>query len=379
MLQIAIEMLLGDKVKYLVLISGLAFSTLLMTQQSSIFWGVMRWTTTMLRNTNIPVWVVDPHVEQITDIKPMRDTDLTRVRSVPGIDWALPLYYFLLEGKLYNGSFMTLQLMGVDSATLTGVPPTFIKGRLEDLWQSGAVIVDETGLNKLSKTLKKPLDIGDVFDINDHEVKIVGIVKAEQSFFGYPFIYTTYERAIEIAPKTRKNLSFILVQPKAGITPSAMVQTIEKETGLRAYTKESFFWKTLWWFFINTGIPVSFGATIILGFVIGIAVAGQTFYSFVNENLGNFSALKAMGADNSLLRHMVFFQAFIAGFIGYGIGLGITVINGVILFTTGRIPFYFSWQIPLLTFFMIVLISFFSAFLSLRKIETLDASEVFRA
>ncbi|MBS4168702.1 ABC transporter permease [Parachlamydia sp. AcF125] len=378
MLQIAIEMLLGDKVKYLVLISGLAFSTLLMTQQSSIFWGVMRWTTTMLRNTNVPVWVVDPHVEQITDIKPLRDTDLMRVRSVPGVDWALPFYYFLLEGKIYNGSFMTLQLMGVDSSTLTGVPPVFVKGRLEDLWQAGAVIVDEEGLKKLSKTLEKPLDIGDFFDINDHEVKIVGIVKAEQSFFGYPFIYTTYERAIEIAPRMRKNLSFVLVKPKPGVLPDQMAKSIETKTGLRAYTSETFFWKTMRWFFVNTGIPVSFGATIILGFVIGIAVAGQTFYSFVNENLGNFSALKAMGADNRLLRRMVFCQAFAAGFVGYGIGLGITILNGVTLVRWGSIPFYFSWHIPLVTFCMIVLISFFSAFLSIRKIETLEASEVFR-
>lgn len=379
MIRLAIEMLIGDKVKYLVLISALAFSTLLMTQQSATFWGVLRWTTTMLRNTNVPIWVVDPNVQQITDIKALRDIDLDRVRSVQGVKWALPFYYFLTDGKLYNGTFMIFQLMGVDSTTLTGVPQKFLKGKLEDLWKSGAVIIDEAGLKKLSAGLDKPLDIGDVLDINDNEIKIVGVVKAEQSFFGYPFIYTTYERATQIAPKTRRTLSFILVQPKDGVDVDDLARRIQRETDLGAYTSDNFYWGTLKWYFLKTGITLSFGATIILGFIVGIAVAGQTFYSFVNENLGNFGALKAMGASNSLLKKMVIVQALLAGFIGYGIGLGLATIVGIFLLLSDRLPFYLSWQITLLTLVMILVICLFSAVISIRRINKLDASEVFRA
>ncbi len=45
MYHIALRMLLGDRGKYLMLVSGLTFATLLMTQQASVFCGLMLWTT----------------------------------------------------------------------------------------------------------------------------------------------------------------------------------------------------------------------------------------------------------------------------------------------------------------------------------------------
>jgi putative ABC transport system permease protein len=376
---IALKMLIGDRAKYLMLVSALSFATLLMTQQTSVFIGLMRWTTATLRNTNAPIWVVDPNVQQVNEVKPMRDTDLARVRSVSGVGWALPFYFSIQQARLYNGKFKSIQLFGVDPATLIGVPPVMLKGRLEDLWQSDAVIIDQVGIEKLSQDSERKLDVGDIFDINDHEARIVGICEAELSFFGYPFVYTTYDRALEFAPKTRRNLSYILVQPLPGINPQDLVKQIEAATGLRAYTRDDFMWSTIWWFVRNTGIPVSFGTTILLGFIVGIAVSGQTFYSFILENLGNLGALKAMGANNRLLRRMLILQALVAGIVGYGIGLGLTSIFGFIALKRLQPPFYMPYQVPLLTLCTILLICMFSAFLGIRKVSKLEAAEVFRA
>lgn len=376
---IAIKMLVGDRTKYLMLVCALSFASLLMTQQSAIFTGLMRWTTATLRNTNVPIWVVDTAVEQVNEIKPMRDTDLARVRSVPGVAWALPLYFSLQQARLYNGNFKSIQLMGVDSATLIGAPSVMLEGSVEDLWRSDAVIIDDVGLGKLNQDSEKPLKVGDTFDINDHEALIVGVFKAEQSFFGYPFVYTTYDRAIEFSPKTRRNLSYVLVQPLPGIDELELTKKIENETGLRAFTQEDFFWNTIWWFFRNTGIPISFGTTILLGFIVGIAVSGQTFYSFILENLGNLGALKAMGASNRLLRRMLLLQAALVGIIGYGIGVGLASLFGFLALEKAQPPFYLPYQIPLFTFCTIIFICAFSAFLGIRKVSKLEAAEVFRA
>lgn len=375
---IALKMMLGDRVKYFMLITALSFATLLMTQQVSIFWGVMRSTTVTLRNTDAPIWVVDPFVERINDIQPIIDTDLYKVRSIPGVKWAVPFYYSVLKEKLYNGHFKNVQLTGLDPSTLIGLPGFMLKGKAEDLWKSDGVIVDEIGLKKIGDSLNKPLDLGDTFDINDHEVRIVGIVKTEESFFGDPFVFTTYTRALEIAPPTRKTLTSILVYPKENVKTWDLAKKIEEQTGLRAFTENEFFWSTLWWIFQNTGIPVSFGTTVILGFVIGMAVSAQTFYSFINENIKNIGALKAMGASNLVLKNMLLFQTIIAGFFGFGIGLGISTIFGLLIKLTGRLPFYSTWQIPLFTFFIIMLISLFSAYLGIRKVNKYEVAEVFR-
>jgi len=378
MLRVAIKMLMGDRGKYLLLISALTFSALLITQQGSIFWGLLRWSTATIRNTKASVWVVDPLVEQVNEVQPMRNIDLSRVRSVKGVEWAVPLYFSLLQAKLSTGVFKPIQLMGLDTSTLIGAPSRMLEGRIENLWQANSVIIDELARTRFSEGREKPIGIGDTFEINDHEARIVGICKVERSFFGYPFIYTTYDRAMEMAPKRRKNLSFILVKPQENLTPTELARTIEKETDLRAYTSDEFSESTIRWLFKNTGIPASFGMTILLGFVVGIAVSGQTFYAFILENLPHLGALKAMGASNRLLFRMLILQALMVGTIGYSIGVGLTSIFGNFALSSGQMPFYFAPQILGVTLVAILLICCLSALLGIRRIRAIDPAEVFR-
>lgn len=378
MYSIALRMLLRDRAKYIMLISALTFAALLITQQSAVFVGLMRWTTAVLQNTQVPIWVMDPNVEQVNEAKPMINTDLMRVRSVPGVSWAVPFYSGILQARLYNGHFKSIQVIGLDNSSLIGSPPILLKGRLEDLYQAHAVILDQVGIEKLSEGRDAPLDVGDVFEVNDHEVRIVGICQAARSFFGYPFVYTTFDRAIQLSPTTRKNLTFILVNPAQGISKTELAKQITQTTGLKALTDENFFWSTIWWFVLNTGIPISFGTTILLGFFVGMAVAGQTFYSFVLENLRSLGALKAMGASNGLLCRMLLLQAFVVGFIGYGIGVGLTAFFGFGTLKSGQPPFYLPFQIPLITFALIILICSVTALIAIRRISKLEAAEVFR-
>ena len=375
---IALKMLFGDRTRYIMLVSALAFCSVLMNQQSSVFFGLMLWSTAPIRNTHAQIWVMDPNVEQVNEAKPMRDTDLTRVRSVSGVEWAVPFYVSNQQVRLPNGHFKMVQLFGLDSATLIGAPPKIIKGNLENLRQAKAVFIDQYGVNKLSENSKNPLTIGDTFEINDNEARIVGVLDAAKSFFGYPQVFTTYERAIELAPKTRKNMSFILVKSNPHIPEKELTKEIEKETGLKALTENEFFWSTIWWFVYNTGIPISFGTTILLGFLVGIGIAGQTFYSFIIENLGNIGALKAMGASNRTLYQMIILQAFVVGIIGYGIGLGLAALFGYGTLSSGQPPFYMPIAIPLFTFSMIILICIFSAYLGIKRISRLETAEVFR-
>src|SRR5207248_6414403 len=93
---------------------------------------------------------------------------------------------------------------------------------------------------------------------------------------------------------------------------------------LAALTQQQFFWKTIKYFLGSTGIPVNFGITIVLGFVVGLAIAGQTFYLFTVENLRQFGSLKAMGVCNGRILGMILLQALVVGLIGYGIGMGLT-------------------------------------------------------
>jgi len=231
---------------------------------------------------------------------------------------------------------------------------------------------------QLSKGYGRPIGIGDHFEINDFEARVVAICETERSFFGNAFVYTTFDRALEYKPPERKNLNYIIVEPVKNQDINELVKKIESDTGLRAYTTDGFALSTIAWFFKNTGIPISFGTTVCLGFLVGVAVAGQTFYTFILDNMPHFGVLKAMGASNGLLYRMMALQAFSVGFIGYGLGVGIAALFGHIVLQIGNPPFYLPGIWLFLTFLGTLFICSFSVWLGMRRIRMLEAATVFR-
>src|ERR1044071_4742943 len=90
---VALKMLVGDRAKFLGIVTGLTFTALLITQQGSIFCGLMLRTSAQITDvTGADLWVMDPTVRFIDDVKPMIENNLYRVRGVEGVLWAVPLY-----------------------------------------------------------------------------------------------------------------------------------------------------------------------------------------------------------------------------------------------------------------------------------------------
>src|SRR5262249_49818825 len=133
------------------------------------------------------------------------------------------------------------------------------------------------------------------FEMNDHRAVIVGVCEATRTFQSNPVVYTTYGRTKTFAPQERKILSYVLAKAEAGSTPVEVARRIGAATGLGAKTSEEFMNMTIDYYMRYTGIPFNFGITALLGFLVGTAIAGQTFYNFTIENLRQFGALKAMG------------------------------------------------------------------------------------
>jgi putative ABC transport system permease protein len=383
---IAIKMLVGDRGKYLGIIMGLTFASLLITQQSSIFTGLMTRTYSFIGDLSQPdIWVMDPKVQYIDDSKPLQDTELFRIRGVKGVEWAVPLYKGLLKVRLESGTFQVCNVLGIDDATLIGGPPQMIQGSLSDLRQQDAIIVNDVGANtRLAKrptgpgAKPIPLKVGDTLEINDHRAVVVGICKVSRTFQSQPVIYTTYSRATSFAPRERKLLSFVLVKAGSREDPKALTERIRKNTGFAAYTAQEFKDLSYRYYVKNTGIPINFGIAVALGFLIGTAIAGQTFYSFTLENLRYFGTLKAMGATNGILLRMILLQALMVGALGYGLGVGGASLFGYVLGGT-ELSFRLTKDLLFLSAGAITVIIIFSALISIRKVMRLEPAIVFKA
>lgn len=387
MFYIAFRMLVGNRGKFLGIILGLSFASLIMTQQPGIFTGIMTRAFSFITDLGLPdIWVMDPKVQFVDDSKAIPSTALYRVASIEGVAWAKPLFKGTAQARLHNGAFQTCNLIGIDDATLIGGPPAMLEGSLEDLRQADGIIVNQEGaLDKLASPPtqaggpKIPLQIGQVLELNDQRAVVVGIAKTTRTFQSQPIIYTTYTRATSgYIPPQRNMLTFVLVKAKPGENLEKLCKRITRLTGLAAYTKEQFKDLTVQYYLEYTALPINFGVSVLLGFIVGAAIAGQTFYTFTIENLRYFGVLKAMGSSEKTLLLMILFQAMIVGFIGYGIGVGSTAIFSV-LTRHSMVAFRFPWQLFVLSLLGIIIISSFTALISIRKVIKLEPAIVFKS
>jgi putative ABC transport system permease protein len=276
-----------------------------------------------------------------------------------------------------DGDLEGVAVIGVDDATLIGMPKRMANGDKNVLFAPDTVVIDDVGVERLFSNGASPL--GERLELNDQRAVIRGIADAIPSFTSQVTLYTRYSSALNFVPGTRNRLSFVLVGVRKDQTPEGVAARIEEETGLKAETREELARAGVDFIIENTGIPVNFGITVFLGFVVGVAIVGLTFSLFLRDNIKQFGALKAIGVTNARIMQMVGVQAGLVGMIGYGLGVVGTVafIRGF-----GANPFfkgfYIPWQIPLISLAAVVVILALTGFVAIRSVLKTEPAAVFR-
>jgi putative ABC transport system permease protein len=374
---VALKMLTGDRSKYVGIVFGITFASMLICQQASIFCGIMWRTTSQIRDIpDADVWVMNERVDYIDDVRPVSDNDLYRVRSVPGVDWAVWLYKGSASARLDDGRFQQVLLMGVDDSTLVGAPHTFTIGSVHDLEQPDAVAMDEAGFHFLWPG--QPLEVGRVLEMNDRRAVIVAFFKASQTWQTVPVVFTRFSQATMFVPPERRLFPFVLAKAQPGLEPAAVARRVSAETGLQALTSDEFSWKTMMRYLKRSQSPMNCAITVLLSFLVGSAIAGQTFYLFTLENLRQFGALKAMGLSDRRIVGMILLQALWVAWIGFGLGLGFATLYGKMVYFKPTLAYYMPWQVVVITGVSVVVIAFMACLLCIRRVVVLEPAIVFR-
>ena len=376
---IAWQMLTGDRAKYLGLIFAIAFSTFLMSHQTSIFCGLMNRTRSQITDVrDASIWVMDPKTQYVDEVKALPEQDLYRVRGVRGVEWAVPLFKGTARAKAHtDGKFRAVILIGVDDASLVGAPRNMALGSFQALNQPDSIIIDRVGYQFFFPG--EPLQVGRQLEMNDRIVRIAGICNSSAPFVNLPVAYARYSLAADLVGQERNLMSFVVAKAAPGFSDIAAARQIAGATGLRALTKQQFGWETIWYYMRNTGIPINFGITVGIALIVGTVVAGQTFYLFVLENLKQFGALKAIGVTNWRITGMILLQAAVVGAIGYCIGIAMTA--AFFEATKNNLDlrgFYLLPQVMGGVGIAVLLIVFLASLISVRRVAVLEPAIVFR-
>jgi putative ABC transport system permease protein len=373
-LRIAYKLLVNDRTKFAALLVGITFAVFLMIEMTSLFAGIMSRASSTVLNIGASIWVMDPAVQTVANTIPLPDYVLDEVRSIPGVRYAVPLYSGGALLKLRDGTYQSANVIGLDDASLFG-RPELISGNIRDIFAENAFIaIKDSEFHKL-----KGADIGSDFELNDHRGVIVATARvASSGLFGVPTLYTTYYRALQYIPNSRFTISYVLVEPK---TPAdvANIQRQVRAAGYLALTKDEFVQQISNFYMYQTGLGTNMLIMTLISFFVGLSISGQTFYTFIVENIEKFGALKAIGAKGRELVSMILFQATFVSLTGYGLGVGLCAL--VIWLARLYLPDYAAiitfWNLAL-AFVMVVIIASISSYVGVRKVLMIEPFDIFR-
>ncbi|MEI6846490.1 MAG: ABC transporter permease [Chlorobiaceae bacterium] len=356
------------------LLIGITFAVFLMVMMMSMFSGILTRSSSSVLNIGAKVWVMDPAVNNATSSIPMPDYVLSTARSINGVKYAVPLYFGNALVKLKSGAYQAVSIVGLDDSTLYG-QPELIEGKIEDIFAENAFLVVK---DAEFKKLENPV-VGTEFEINDHRGRVVGLANvASSGLFGIPTLYTTYSRAISYIPSMRFTTSFVLIEPNS-VRDIPFIKQQIKKLGYQALTRDEFVQKITDFYTFKTGMGMNIMLMTTISFIVGLSISGQTFYTFILENLDKFGAMKAIGAKGRELISMILFQAFITAFIGYGLGVGLA--STMMILARIRLPDYaaqITYTILGFAFVMVLIIAGVSSYIGVRKVLQIQPFDIFR-
>jgi putative ABC transport system permease protein len=372
LLLVAFKMLINSKKKFIGMVVGATFSAFILMQQPGIYKGVTDRLVAQIRAIpDIDLWVMDKKSSTFEQPTHFNAMDIYRIRSIPGVASAVQLYQMWYPLKhLKTDKTMGWELIGVDPATLIGLPHTMLAGEREAIRHSNAVIIDGYSLKQYETATKETIELGDKVEGNKTTWTVAGISKALRTYSYEPKVYI----ASNHIPNLREYSSFILVKVKPTSKVEQVAADITEVTNYDALTPQQFSNRAMQFFSKHTPIIINFISVAVLGFIIGLIMMWQIFSNFILTHLHQFGMLKMLGVSNAWLIKMVSSQAAVTGGLGYIMGLSGTLIFGIIFYDT-IIAFHLTWKIALLgalgTAINIGLSSYFGI-LKILRLDTVD-------
>jgi len=365
--------LFHDKVRLAVTVTGIVFAVVLIVVELGLFVGFTSTTSSLIDNSGADLWVASKNVPYVEQGVPFSERKLYQVRAIPGVADAQKYITRWAQWKQPNGHQEAVQIVGFNPDGELGRPWNLVEGSVEDLKAPDAVIMDELYKEKLGVT-----HLGQLFEINGHRARVVGLTHGIRAFTTSPYVFTTFKRAQDYTGTAEDQTIYILVKAAPGPDLAQIRHGILNEVhGVEVFTNGQFSHMTQFYWMFTTGAGVAVLLAAVLGLVVGFVVVAQTIYATTVDHLREFGTLKAMGAPNSYVYRVIIKQAAISAVIGYVLGMIVSMFV-VHASQQGGAAILLPWPMAVGMFFLTLFMCVGAGLVSINKVTRLDPAMVFR-
>lgn len=374
MFYVALRILLYDKVRSLITLMGVIFAVGLIFNQLGTFLGLMETSSVIIDHTPGDIWITSKNNKNFDFSQPFPEYLYNHVLSETNVESADKLIVAWGLIKQREGGTEQIEIIGYNPERGVGGPWDMKVGDTTKLNNGNFAIIDESAMKRLGN-----IQVGDYRDIMWRRLQIVGISSGVKSFTTAPIVFTSYKLAQSLVGYIGPdNTVFVVAKIKKGVSLAATVERLRQNLkGVDVYSKSEFSYKTRRYWAVETGVGFSFMLTIIISFLVGMLIVGQTIYNSTMEHIKEFGTLKAIGASNFEIYKIIFSQAIINALLGYIVSLIITMATVKMYDAIGMI-LVVRWWVNLLVLALTLIMCSTAAFVSIRRIKKIDPAILFR-
>ena len=374
MFSVALKFILYDKIRSLMTLAGVVFSVSLIFAQMGIYSGLMETSSIIIDNTPGDIWITSKNNKNFDFSQSIPEYIRDHALSTKGVESAENLIVTWGVIKQKEGGSEQVEIIGYNPDSGIGAPWSMKEGHAKAVKNGNFMIVDDSSKQRLGE-----ITVGDYRDVLSRRLQVVGISEGIRSFTTAPYIFTSYTTAQQIAGFVGESKTvFVIAKVAPGYSKREVKENLSKRLkGVDIYTQEEFSRKTRLYWTIETGVGFSFLLTIVISFLVGILIVGQTIYNSTMEHIKEFGTLKALGAENSEIYKIIFSQSMITALLGYTISLIIILFSAKLFESLGTVMVVQTWT-NLLVLALTLIMCLSSAAVSIRRIKNIDPAILFR-
>lgn len=358
--------LLHDKLRFALSVAGVALAVMLILLLNGFRAGMFRQITAYLDHAPGSVVVAQRGVTNMLGATSLLPPGaITAVEDTVGVASVAPIL----------SQFVILDLHDKKQ-------PAYLVGYLPEKgggpWQIGAgrapASDDEVVFDRVLAE-RHDIGVGTAVEIMGQSFTVVGLSEGTTSWMAsFFFMRKTAAEALLRAPGSA---SFALVAPAGDAAPETVRDRLDELAGVNALLKKELAANDLTLFAGFFAAPL--GLMTGIAFLVGVLVVGLIIYTATVEKQSEYGVLKAVGANNGLLYHLVIIQAMIAALAGVMVGV-LLAYGAAALIMAWRPQFLVTLDAADIVWAVMVglAMALLAAFFPVRLLAGLAPAEVFR-